>query len=348
MSITDEMVIDCVIDDGPDDGISLLISIYDDPIEDAYTIYNRWKRLRTLMMRDKRFANTKYEDSIQELMTLSKTLDPTYFDLQLLQNLLLSSQVDRHNIQLKTRRDTFKSVEVFNLFKTIKPLNHSFYQFKLPSDIIDANFSMVHAIDLQKQKHQKSRSNLFEITSQQLLQWKNTALNYVTDTTYHIKGNSGYLISAIQLLCGRRLIEVLEKMDIIGIGPTRFSAKVANLAKEKSSIEGKDKESYIVIPLLCDYDIFKSSIQKIRELEPTSGAVRSYVFTKTSKASQDMFGQVLDHTIKRNIYCELCWLEKYIHNCYTTYSKKAFFGTILGHSLLNFDNTDQYTSLTVV
>lgn len=348
MSITDDMIINCIIDDGPHDGISLLISIYDDPIENAYTIYNRWKRLRTLMIRDERFTNNKYEDAVQELMTLSKSFDPTYFDFQLLQNLLLSSQVDRHNIQQRTRRETFKSVEVYNLFKTIKPLHESFYQFKLPSDIIDANFQRVHSIDLEKQKHLKSRSNIFEVSKQQLVDWKNTALKYIHDAAYYTKGTSGYIISAIQILSGRRLIEVLNKMDIIGMGPTRFSAKVSNLAKEKGSLESKQNEAYTVIPLLCDYDVFKNTIEKIRELEPTTGAVKSYVITKTSRASQEMFGQVLDHTIKRNVYCELCWLEKYTHNCYTTYSKKAFFGTILGHSLMNFDNTDQYTSLTVV
>lgn len=347
-TVTDDMIIDCLHHDGAEDGIILLLSQYEDEVENAYTIYNRWKRLRSLMMRDDRFVNRQYEDMVQELMRISKVLDPTYFDLQLLQNLLLSSQVDRHNIQQRTRKETFKSVEVYNQFKKLKPFINVFYQFKLPEEIVNANFAKVHEYNLQKQKHERSRSNIFEISRGKLLAWKQIATEAVNKGDYYTKKNIGYVIAAIQLLSGRRLIEILEKMRIVGMGPTRYSAEVVNLAKEKATIDNFANPTPLVIPLLCDYDLFVSTVTRLRELEPNSGAVRSYVITKTSIAAREMFGEALDHTIKRNVYCELCWMEKHVHQCYTNYSKKAFCGTILGHSLGSFDNTDQYTSITVV
>lgn len=346
-AITDNMIIDCILEDGPEDAIILLISIYPNEITNAYTIYNRWKRIRSLIMRDDRFINSNYEDSIQELMTTSKLLDPSYFDFQLLKNLLLSSQVDRHNIQKNTRSNIFKSRRTYDLFKTIRPLIDSFYDFVLPADIIEANDLVVQNTNVQKQTHVKSRSNIFEISTTQLFKYKRAALDVLHDIDSLTKANIGYAICAIQILCGRRLIEVLSGMEFHGMGPTRFSARVSHLAKEKASL-GEKNDDILVIPLLCEYSAFESTIKKIRSIEPTSGAVRTYVITKTSKASKEMFGRILDHTIKRSIYCELCWIQKNEHKCYLGYSKKMFCGTILGHSLTNFDATDQYTNITVV
>lgn len=345
--ITDDVIIDSVLNDGPEDAIILLISIYPDEIASAYTIYNRWKRLRSLMIRDERFANKRYEESIQEIMAISKMWDPTCFDFQLLQNLLLSSQEDKYNIQRNTRRETFKSKEVYNLFKTARPLIDSFYEFGLPADIIEASDLVVQSVNLDKQKHIKSRSNIFEVSTTDLQDYMRTAFNYLEENTVVSKSNLGHVICAIQILCGRRMIEILNSMQLHGMGPTIFSAKVSHLAKEKIQITGRS-EDITIIPLLCKYTLFESVIQKIRAVEPTSGAVRTYVTTKTSKASKELFGRVLDHTVKRSIYCELCWLYKSEHNCYTTYSKKMFCGTILGHAITNFDATDQYTSITVV
>lgn len=341
----DQDIIDVLFNEGAPEAIELLLSMYEDPFESAETIYNRWKKIRRRIIndRDNQYINVHYDDAIQHIMVLSKMHDPTLFDYGLLRNLLLSSTAEKHNISNNTKSSIFKSKEIYEMFKSVKPLHPNFYEFHLPEELQILKDQAVDEKKILKQKHLRSRSNVFEINEATLREWKNIALEIVSDEKSYTFRNLGHVIASLQLLCGRRTHEILNCMTIVSSGPTTHSAKIKNLAKQ---LRGLESDEILVIPLLCHFETFKLAIEKIRNLEPEAGAVRPYLVTKISKATEDLFGRRLDHTTKRNVYCELCWLYRSLHNCYTTYSKKAFFATILGHQY-HFDTTDQYSSLEV-
>ncbi len=341
----DQDIIDTLFNEGAAEAIELLLSLYEDPFEDAEKIYNRWKKIRRKILSDTddKYINVHYDDSIQHIMTLSKIHDPTLFDFGLLRNLLLSSTAEKHNISNNTKSSIFKSREIYEMFKTVKPLHDNFYEFHLPEEIQILKDQSVDEKKLLKQKHLRSRSNIFQLNEDTLREWKNIALEIISDDSSFVFRNIGQVIAALQILCGRRNHEILNCMSIVSSGPTIYSAKIKNLAKQ---LQGMQSDESIVIPLLCHYETFKTAVERIRNLEPEAGAVRPYLVTKISKATEDLFGRRLDHTTKRNVYCELCWLYRSLHNCYTTYSKKAFFATVLGHQY-NFDTTDQYSSLEI-
>lgn len=347
-AVTDSDIVNILFDYGSDDALEELMDIYEDPIRDAFTIYNRWKRIRSLLIRDSRFINPEYEERMQSLIHRALVTDHTGFDSTLLRNLLLSTIEDKHKIHLFTKRSTFKNREIFLQFKKIKPFINLFYDFKLPDELIIAKDVRVRDIDTLKQMHKSSRSNIFNVSRLQLDEWKKTSQNALRDENNFSKSKIGIAIAAIQLLSGRRLIEILHGMTIVRKGPSDNSAVVTGLAKKKTTLLATvtNEEQELVIPLLCSYDVFKNVIEKIRSIEICTGVVRPYVFTKTTKASKDLFKEKLDHTAKRNLYCELCWLTRDIHLCHTTCSKKAFFGLILGHDL-SFDATDQYSNINI-
>lgn len=350
MSLTDNEIIDIILENSPEEAIEELMDIYEDPIENAFTIYNRWKRLRSLMMRDPRFQNRSYERDVQVLIDQAVYKEPTGFDVSLLRNLLLSTTLDRHKINMFTQRSTFKNREVFFMFKRIKPFIREFYEFQLPDELIDEKDIISRDNNLLKQMHQKSRANIFSLSQKKIREWRQSSLDIIRDTANYTKRNIGLLIAAIQILSGRRLIEIVGHMNIICPGPTEYSAYVSNLAKKKllftAERHSSQSDERVLIPLLCKFNDFKNVIMQIRSLEEFTGAVRPYIFTKTSKATVEAFKEKLDHTVKRNIYCELCWIEKNIHQCHMACSKKAFFGIILGHDL-HFDATDQYASVVI-
>ncbi len=286
-------IIKLIFSHQPEIAVDTLIQEYDDPYdEDAPKIYNRWKKIRQEILAQDEFRDPNYLSKLQALLIACISNDNS-LAYGFLQSVLHASLSTQHKCSIYSNPDMVGSSAIWNEFTRIYPVKEDFYKFVLPDDILDAKDFYEESRREAKQLHVSSRSNIFNISKDELGIIHNECVAIVKNIHEISKQSVCDYILALQILSGRRSHELLISMSLHGAGNSKYSALVSGLAKSHSK-----EQKVLEIPLLCEYDDFARCFNSIRLLEgQKSGAVRTYITTKVGQASERLFGKRFDHTV---------------------------------------------------
>ena len=263
-----------------------LLERYDvDHIKQAYTM---WVRIRSKITGDPRFENKYYMSRMKELLD---SLPPDHQDRTRLCEIMESPLRVRHHAHA-SKKDGLVDIGVKQTFHSIRPVIAAFYDFAFPEEEgrIAREEKFLRAEDMVLNATTMPKEEMNEIVRKARL------------IATSIGPNFHDLVTALQILSGRRISEILTSLNVIdGEG---FQAQVSGISKIN------DTDKVFTIPLLCTFDTFLAGIEFIRSLEDVDGnklcersTARSSNWQRRTKA----FGCKLTHSMMRGIYAEVAY-----------------------------------------
>jgi len=257
---------------------------------------------------------------------------------------LLGMPLHRQEFVYKSKRQYLSDRNLDNELKTIPPLKQYIYDFALPPEWIILRCQHQTDIALEKQARGSNISpdkvhDMMERAARVMFNYEESERN-VFD-----------LVVALQLLTGRRQIEVMNLSSISPVHGKPYLAKVKSLAK--SSSRDVFGENEVTIPLLCPYKDIEHAWDIMRsEIDPLVHDLPQHEITKTfgshcqcarNRVYGKLNGKILCHTQMRNMYAELAWEDRSLNGFLNGEgTKHHWIGQALGHELKRPDDTQLY------
>lgn len=230
----------------------------------------------------------------------------------------------------------------------MRPMNDYFYEFKLPQEHMEECQRRRAAKDVDKQ------SRAWKVSTQELESFRTKAVARLREYLGQ-ENHKSYqeALVALQVVCGRRAIEVLQTMEIEQDVTNPMLALVRGLTKDKE-YDPDEVQLWKRIPLLCEYELFELAFDKMRrELPESVRTAPSHFATgilsrRILKATTRVFGQPLYHAQKRNIYIDLTYNDRHSNRFMEGDPTKYIWGKkALCHKIENVDITQRYQTMLV-
>lgn len=346
MNTVESYAHDIFVKNKPEAAIEHLLSSYTDSRLDAPAIYSIWVRTRQFIVKQDRYKDPDYAVHINELAEIADREDASK-----LLKLLDSPLRDQHRVQ-SGKRPFLGDRRLNRLFKAITPVLPAFYRFKLPPDIYQWTKERRVKSDESRQAHQTGNRDDFYVSDTEAESMIDKAREVILD---NIGSNRDYYnnVAALQLLCGRRLYEIL--VSVIWTPASHpYQANVVGIAKKRTlKVDGYETHT---IPLLCPYTEFDKAMTRVREFmpfDPESDDASSITPTRgkhVDRACIRLFGKKYTQTQKRNIYAELAWRKRETENHFLigdqSCSKNYWFSKALCHEF-NVSHTGLYQTMSI-
>jgi hypothetical protein len=269
--------------------------------EDNSIRYNKWCQIRRLMYRDEENRNPDYYDDMLLLMDHPDATPQIQDQLQVIMNDTLQAQNRIHGY----KKRIIPHSQIDTIFKDIRPLIDSYYEFVLPPEVQRKRKEHHH-----QQAMDKVDSSTEMMTTTKAQEILDTAISILEEKYVTSLHDMWRTVAALLIVSGRRNVEILY-ITQFEEGPTEYQTRVLNLAKN----EAKD---WMCIPLLCKYELFKSKLLLIREAVSSDPFHDHQDVTKLSNSYGSIVhhmhiiaGRRFNHTLRRNIYVELAWAKRY-------------------------------------
>lgn len=314
MSQRQEELIQLIMDnDEPEMAVDVLLSFYDDLYNQAKAIYSYWSSIRQAICRRQQYANPDYQPLVMELYR-----ECSVEDQERLRTLLQSELFEKHRIYIQKKPFLWNRMHDAQL-KRIPPVQEQLYRFRLPPEILEYRTQLMMKRDLEQQHHQ--RSLLYHLTTQEAEDIIEHCIAILHSDLVTIKDYYDNVV-ALQILSGRRNYEVLQTLSWFPASHS-YQANVSGIAKKRSI---GDNDEVFTIPLLCTYDLFSASMQRLRDardIEGTCQDINSLTSARILSASKRVAGMYLGHSQKRNIYSEMAWKKRSTENHYLVGSQSC-------------------------
>ena len=345
----DKKIIKMLQDGNPQQAIDCLLERYERDLSKALTMYGAWKRIRVSIVHDDANRNINFENEIRNF--LSSDLSISQSDFEKIGLYLQMSLRKQHTIQT-SRKPYLENREQDLHIKNIRPVFPAFYEFQLPEIYIKAKSEQELYRTEQKQMHQAKPREFYNFTLEEVGQILEKVLNVLNSISKAPLTASMYydLFNAVQLVSGRRNYEIAKTLEYRRNDFT-YQASVRGLAKNDHG-----SKDWIDIPLLCKYDVFEEKMDLLRSFKSLDGvdmkACDTMIGTGIRNSCRRLFGRMLTHTQKRNLYAELAWSRRKLNfflygneSC----SKFVWFAKALGHRLTFrcMKNTQSYQVITI-
>jgi hypothetical protein len=324
----------------PEDAIRLLLSYYSNHERDAIAIFSSWGRIRRRVYMDDDNRDPSYLASIQDLLQHAHT----HSDVIKLNSLLKASLQVQHRTYTQAKpylTDHDLDMEL----KEIPACFEEFYQFQLPSHIVDFYHEARISNDIATQTHSKHDRDRYSLSQEEA----DVIISVSIDVLQaEINSVSDYYenVVALQVLSGRRNAEILFSL-VWSPASHPYQATVTGLTKSKS-IDGITRQH--TIPLLCRYELFDKAMTRLRAYRLYESIHDTHNAAKPiSSAAERLFRRRLAHSEKRNLYSEMAWRNREQNGFLIgdqSCSKHYWIAMALGHDF-NLDHTSRYQTLTI-
>lgn len=286
------------------------------------------------------YRNVSYLASIRQLLQVARLQS----DKQKLQELLNASLQTQHRVYTQAK-PYLLDYDLDMELKEIPACFESFYQFQLPSHILDYYHYSRENNDISTQTHSKLDRDRYSLTQEEADRIVLVSTECIQDDIRSVASFYENVVS-LQVLSGRRNAEILYTL-IWAPASHPYQTTVAGLTKSKSA-DGLDRP--YTIPLLCSYELFDRAMNRVRNYRSYSSIEDTHSAAKyILKASERMFGRRLAHSEKRNLYSEMAWRRRQENGFLTgeqSCSKHYWVAMALGHDF-NLDHTSRYQTLTI-
>lgn len=199
----------------------------------------------------------------------------------------------------------FKDPTLDAALKQIKPLPESFYEYKLPEQIVEQAVERENTRREFKHRKPLNISNIQFIISR-ARQW-------------HQYKHPWELVACASILCGRRTQEILWSLE--WEKESTYVVFVRGLLKQNVG-EGS-------IPILTTFEDFDALMNKIRENCFSKQSTTNYL----KPAFIRVFGEWFAHSQRRNIYCEAGYRIRLESGFYPEMSRIMWFDKALCHDV---------------
>lgn len=346
--MTTAAVLAKLADRDPDGAIQVLLGRYD-PIADASRLVGAYYNARRRYLNNDSNRRAEYEQEIRALIrdvtSASDSPDTdTEEDIRRLNRLLTCSLLEQNRVYGSPKSQYLLNEEADQILHTINPACKFFYDYVLPESIILESRKTAVARRVTRMLQADGKEYNFQLA--ELEEMVRIARDELNSTITRARDYYRMII-AVQLVSGRRTVEVLQAMHY-SAGPTPFQARVSGITKGRAL---KHEEVYN-IPLLVPYSSFASAMDKIRAYRTIEGTSFDKPMT-TARCSilhyaKQLFGRSLTHTQKRNIYLEMAYRDKenngfIAQGC----SREAWCKLALCQDLIFRDATSTYQAMTV-
>ncbi len=339
-----QMIIDrLMIDRDPEGAMKLLLSHYDDHLQQSSAIYVYWSSIRQAICADDSFRSRSYYTRISDLMSQASPDD--YERLKKLYNAPLKSQ---HRISIQ-KRQFLENRELDRHLKEIKPVKSQMYDFVLPPEIVADAMHQNHLAMVEAQSHQRKPLETYHMSLDEANDIIDTSIAVLHDNLLTEKDYWKNVV-ALEIVCGRRNYEILMSLTYRRTSHP-YQADVSGILKKKQMGE-RDTVVY-TIPLLCTYDLFKKAMDRLRDVRDIYGTpkeISSMIGGKLSTACRRLFGRNLTHTQRRNVYSEMAWRRRLSENQYLiddqSCSKSMWIVNALAHDV-TFSVHERYQTMII-
>lgn len=257
---------------------------------------------------------------------------------------LLDMPLHRQEFIYKSKRQYLSDRSLDNELKTIPPLKQYIYDFVLPSEWIILRCQ--HQTDIALEKQARG-SNISSDKVHNMMDRASRVMSHYEESTSNVFD----LIVALQLLTGRRQIEVMKLATILPVPGEPYLAKVKSLAK--SANRDVFGENEITIPLLLSYkninrawELMRNKIGVMIEDIPQHEITKkfgSHCQCARNRVYGKLDGKIICHTQLRNMYAELAWEDRSLNGFLNGQgTKHHWIGQALGHELKRPDDTQLY------
>ena len=267
--------------------------------------------IKSAIIADESNRNKYYFIKMQNLIN---QLPPDHQDRLDLFDLMEESLRKQHRMHLLLqKKDIFHEKSVNQYMRSLRPVKPIFYDFTFPDDVQRRAKWIKAQRDLSKQ----------EVTSTMDIDYRTAILNRSHDLIHDMKVESKEdfwnLVTALQIVSGRRVNEIAINLEYDSIPDKPFQALVTGISKKFNNDE------VYTIPLLVSYTKFKRAMDKIRDYDYHEGmkfcdhANKQGELDKASQKREKMFGLRVIHSEIRAIYAE----EAYKERAYNKFEEKA-------------------------
>jgi hypothetical protein len=339
-----QLIIDRLMEDhDPDGALKLLLSFYDDHINQSVAIYGYWSSIRQAICSDDRYRSKHYHQRLASIM--EKANQDDYDRLNVLYNAPLKAQ---HRISIQ-KKPFLQDRVLDRELKDLKPVKSYMYDFVLPPDIVADAMHQNHLSMIEAQSHQRQPLDSYKMSEAQAIDIIETSIGVLHDPLVEEKDYWKNMV-ALQILSGRRNYEILMTLNYSRASHP-FQANVSGILK-KRSFEDVDTETY-TIPLLCSYDLFHKAMDRFRDVRDIYGTPKelsSMIGGKLNTACKRLFGRRMTHTQKRNLYSEMAFRRRHTENHYLindqSCSKSMWIINALAHDV-SFSVHERYQTMLI-
>lgn len=339
-----EIVAGLVFQCKTENAIKVLLDRYQHDTSKAYTAYNTWKRIRGHLAKDPLIFNSEYHTEVMKWLATNPGLSQPDFEAVCL--FLQMSPVDQF-YRLQRRRQVLQDSSHDKTFREIRPFISSFYDFVLPVEFQDANREQKAQRTRDRHFHKGKPVSYFMFTVDQVETIKAKCMEVlardelVTDSDYF------ETFTALQIVSGRRNVEIQRELSCRPCPESEYQTSVFGLAKNIHR-----GSNWINIPLLCPFTLFDTRLTQLRLHAGMIFAKNQKIVSGLRYASRRLFGQILVHTQKRNLYAELAWADRETNRFMGSEegcSKFTWIGNALGHVIdyAKLGPTASYQILTI-
>lgn len=331
----------------PEKALGDLLALYSDPYESAAAICSTIANTRRLITRQERYRHPEYE---AKLVALMSTMDKWSEDHQRLERLLCAPLAKQQGVFM-SRAKYLESPEADEALKQLRPVQDPVYDFVAPGPIMRAARVQREARIMGQQYHTNRERSFYRFSITEAEQYLSTARSVLRCP---VDSPSAYyeLVASLGILTGRRNYEIMVTLGMYP-GPTVLQASVVGICKKAF---GRERyETPCCIPLLAPYDDVWNALEKLRayrsyEVNDDCTVVSGHSSKGISRACKRLFGRVLTHTQKRNIYSEMAYRDKENNGFRTganSCSKNAWIAAALVHVPSFRGHTCRYQAMTV-
>lgn len=331
MSNIKARIVGLILNDQGQQAADDLISFYGSDDAEIRRVYVQFKAVRRAITLDDSNHNPNY---FRDMRAFIESLTD-FRDISAASNVLrmsLQDQARLHHCKNKNRTMTTWPLEAE--FRAIRPVINGFYDFKL-----DPEYSQIaNEVDAAHREYRHTHAET--ITKDQMNKIKNDCIRLassIPDKEYPSREDVSKLLCALLILTGRRLVEVTKSVTFNPVMGLDLQAKVSGILKKAHG----ERDAIYTIPLLAPFPVVKKAVDYLR------AHVHPGIETNYGFANEPTYGRKLDHNMRRNVYIELAFLDRFNSRFAEYNSKVSFANLALRHTEGAFDTTSVYMSMVV-
>jgi len=300
----------------PEEALSQLLKAYDPVDERVVECYNMFNGIKSVIIADDNNRN-KYYDA--KLKAFIKTLPPGHKDTIALYDLLESSLRVQHRTYMTAQKhDMFKDYIVDAFIMQLRPIKTSYYDFVFPDNLARKAQWMKKARSMQLQ------DDVQHMTTDHKDAIVKRSFSILEDPSINSKDEYWAHVTALQVVSGRRISEIVVKLEWDDISGFPYQARVSGINKKLHDDEAFE------IPLLVSFDKFDRNMKAVRAYEyykdtPLQDSVHAQQqMTNSNKKREQIFGFRVIHSQIRDIYAEEAFLNRAISQFLPSASEALF------------------------
>lgn len=303
------------------------------PLEQAPAAYGMWGKAHIEATKREENRDPTFFQQIH--MFVASDINISGDDFKRITDYMGMTLHQQHKIQ-SSKLPYLENREQDSIFRSIRPMFPAYYDFVFPPTYQKANQQHKVQRSKDKQNHKAQEKEFYTITKSDITTILETATKIMEVSGIRNKTEYFKAVNAVQMVSGRRNIEVVKLLEYEPAEHV-YQAKVRGLAKQTGE---RYVTEWTTVPLLCEFSVFKRKMDEIRAFWDVSSmdnkAVDHLIGQSVRYWSKKLFGRMLSHTQKRNIYSEIAWSVREkngFHNGDNSCSKYVWVAKALGHEV---------------